>query len=251
MIWFLLVLLGAPRPAPAPVGIARIVVELPDPDHANLTLVARGAVPPLVPLVSQRLTLASVTIPLDGPPDLAVEGEGFQARIHLTLARLPEKLLELDPSSVPVRYEALDAKGKAVLVAESRLDLGDPAVLQVPVKRAYELFARLDRVNWQVTSQGLELAALLSFYNPLSFPITVRGLHYRLLAGDSLLVEDNHPGFRLKPKTRSDLLLQPTVPFSLLGAAASSILNSQQKPRLEGSIVIVTPAGDRSLPLGF
>jgi len=238
---------ATPRPTPPP-AIVHVAVELPDADHAKLRLRAKGPVGPPAPLASQQLFFGELSVPLEGAPDLALLGDGFEASFTLPLARIPEKVLELDPHAMPVRFEARDSAGKAVFVAAGKLDLGDPGVVAIPAKRAYELYARLDRLAFQPSLASVAFSALLSFYNPLAFPITVRHLEYRVLAGHVEVLAASRPGFRLRPRQRSDVLVEQEIPLAALGAAASAALG-QQNLTIQGQIVIQTPSGDRPIPL--
>jgi len=234
-----------PRPTPA---ILHVAVELPGPDQVKLRLRAKGSVGPLAPLASQHLFLGNLAIPLEGAPDVTLLPDGFEASFVLPLASVPEKVLELDPHAMPVRFEARDEAGKTVFASEGMLDLGDPGLVAIPAKRAYELYARLDRFALQPSLASVAFSALLSFYNPFNFPITVRRLEYRVLAGDVELLAGARPGFRLRPRQRSDVLLEEEIPLAVLGAAVGTVLGHQNLT-FQGQLVLQTPSGDRPIPL--
>jgi hypothetical protein len=245
----LLAALSTPAP-PKPATLVKVAVQLPDADHAQITLQARGKLGPLAPLAGHRLYLGDQGVPLEGAPDVTLNAEGFEASLVLPLARVPESVLQLDPHQFPLRYEAQDSQQNPVLVASGTLDLGDPGNVALPLRRAYELYARLD--HWAVTPSlaSLGISALVSFYNPFSFPITASRLELRLRSGETELWQTSRPGFRLRPQQRSDVLVQEEVPLSTLGAAVQALMASTSF-RLEGQLILQTPTGPHAVPLNF
>lgn len=235
---------------PPPATIITFVAELPDPDHARLTLKAKGKVGPLAPLAFQELSVGGVPIPLQGQPDISLTPEGFEASFSLELAQIPEGVFALDLHNSPVRFEVRSPQGKTVLAAESKLDLADPGVLKIPIARIYQLYAKLVQFTWNPTFSGVAVKALLSFYNPLSFPLTVRRIEYRLGTGQTQLLSTERPGFRLRPRQHSDVLFEEHLPFSALGAAAQAVL-AQEKLTLQVWLTFQTPQGEKLIPLAF
>ncbi len=230
--------------------IAKLEVALPDADHLQVSLRAAGPVGKLAPLSSHHLAVGSLAVPLEGAPDVTLVPGGFEARFGLSLARVPEGVLALDANALPLRFEARDERGRPVVVAEGTLDLGDADRVSVPLRRAYELYARLDRLDWNPSLTTVGFRALLSFYNPLSFSITVQKLEAHLRAGEAELFATTRPGFRLKPRQRSDVLVEQEVPLVSLSAAAQALFQ-QQPLSLLGQVVLQTPGGARSIPLFF
>ncbi|MGQ9836302.1 MAG: hypothetical protein ACUVRQ_10110 [Thermoanaerobaculaceae bacterium] len=251
LLTLILLALAQGQSAPPPLAtIVALVGDLPDADHVRVSLKAKGKVGPLAPLASQELLVGGVPVPLQGQPDVAVTPEGFEASFTLELAQIPEALLTLDLRNSPVRFQARSPLGKVVLAAESKLDLADPGVFKIPIERIYQLYAKLVQLSWGPTWSGVDVKALLSFYNPLSFPLTVRKIEYRLGAGETELLLTERPGFRLKPRQFSDVLLEEQIPFSALGAAAQAVL-AQEKLTLQAWLTFQTPQGEKLLPLTF
>lgn len=246
---FCALVLAAAAKVPA-AAIAKLEVAVPDADHLQLTLRAAGPVGKLAPLASHHLAVGSLAVPLEGAPDITLVPSGFEARFRLSLARVPEAVLTLDPNALPLRFEARDERGQPVVVAEGTLDLGDADRVSVPLRRVYELYTRLDRLDWSPSLTTVGFRALLSFYNPFSFPITVQRIEAQLRAGETELFATTRPGFRLKPQQRGDVLVEEEVPLASLSAATQALFQ-QQPLRLLGQAVLQTPRGARSIPLFF
>lgn len=249
----LLLLLALASPSPTPVPAAKIVkltADLPDRSSARVSLQARGKVPKLKDLAKQKLYLGTTPINLSGVPDVSLTGDGFEARFQLPYASVPEAVLSYDPHALPLRWEALDSLGKPVLVAEGSVDLGDPGQVSFPPKRAYELFARLDRLQLSPGLTQVGFSALLSLYNPLSFELVVKQIEYEVKVGQTTLLTATRPGIRLRPGRANDVLLEQEVPLASLGGAVQSLLND---PAVEfsGKLVLRTPAGVQVIPLQF
>lgn len=251
MTFLLLVLLAAgPKvapPGPPQASISRIDVALPDAGHAVLQLQARGRTGPLAPLASHRLEIGGMPLPLSGAPDVALTEDGFEARVSLDLAAIPEAVLELDPHALDVRYRAEDAKGNAVVQAHGTLDFADPGEVSLPVQRIYELYVRLDRWSLRPSLADVSFSALLSLENPFAFPLTIRRVEYSVTSGETPLFAGSRPGFRLYPRRRSDVLLEQTVPLVALGGAVDALATG--KPlALRGHLILATPKGDQIVP---
>lgn len=247
----LLFALGSPAPTPVtPAKIVKLTADLPDRSYALVTLQAQGKVRKLKDLAAHKLFVASNPVPLPDPPDVSVTSDGFVARFKLPYASVPEAVLSTDPHALPLRWEACDASGKAVLVAEGVVDLGDPGQVSFSAKRAYELFARLDRLQLAPGLAQVGFSALLSLYNPLSFELVVKRIEYEVKVGATTLFSGNRPGMRLRAGRANDVLLEQEVPLASLGGALQSLLND---PSLEfsGKLVLRTPTGDQVIPLEF
>lgn len=234
-------------PVPLVATLTSIAVSLPDPDHVVLELKARGPTGRLAPLVSHQLWVGSIPLPLEGPPDVSLLDGGFEARARVDLAQVPEAVLELNAQAVGIRYQAHDSKGNPVLQAAGTLDLADQEQVRLPIQRLYELYIRVDRWNLQPSLTQLGFSALLSLYNPLGFPLTVRRVDFSVVSGETPLVTGSRPGIRLLPRRRSDVLLEQAIPLTALGGAAQALV--QGKPlTLQGVLVLATPKGDAALP---
>ncbi|MFN3412529.1 MAG: LEA type 2 family protein [Thermoanaerobaculum sp.] len=247
----LLFALGSPTPTPVPPAkIVKLTAELPDRSYALVTLQAQGKVQKLKDLAGHKLYVASNPVALPDPPDVSLTGDGFLARFKLPYASVPEAVLSHDPHALALRWEALDPLGKPVLVAEGAVDLGDPGHVSFSPKRAYELFARLDRLQLSPGLAQVGFSALLSLYNPLSFELVVQRIEYEINVGGTTLFSGNRPGMRLRPGRANDVLLEQEVPLASLGGAVQSLLND---PSLEfsGKIFLRTPAGVQVIPLQF
>lgn len=247
----LLFALGSPAPTPVPPArIVRLTAELPDRSCALVTLHAQGKTQKLKDLAVHRLYVASHPVALPDSPDVSVTSDGFSARFKLPYALVPEALLDADPHAIPLRWEALDAAGKPVLAAEGVVDLGDPGQVSFSIKRAYELFARLDRLQLSPGLSQVGFSALLSLYNPLRFELVVKRIEYEVKVGGTTLLSGNRPGMRLRPGRANDVLLEQEVPLAALGGAVQSLLND---PSLEfsGKLILRTPKGDQVIPLEF
>jgi hypothetical protein len=159
-------------------------------------------------------------------------------------------VLSHDPHALPLRWEALDASGKPVLVAEGSVDLGDPGQVSFSPKRAYEHFARLDRLQLSPGLAQVGFSALLSLYNPFSFELVVKRIEYEVKVGETTLLSANRPGMRLRPVRANDVLLEQEVPLASLGGAVQSLLNNPSVD-FSGKLVLRTPTGDQVIPLQF
>lgn len=247
----LLYALGSPVSTPVPPAkIVKLTAELPDRSSAVVTLHAQGKVQKLKDLAVHRLFLASNAVTLPGSPDVSLTGDGFLARFKLPYSLVPEAVLSADPHAFLLRWEALDSSGKPVLAAEGVVDLGDPGQVSFSVKRAYELFARLDRFQVSPGLAQVGFSALVSLYNPLGFELVVKRIEYEVKVGADTLLLGNRPGMRLRPGRANDVLLEQEVPLASLGRAVQSLLNN---PSFEfsGKLVVRTPTGDQVIPLEF
>ncbi|BCW93572.1 MAG: LEA type 2 family protein [Acidobacteriota bacterium] len=247
----LLLALASPSPTPAPAArIVKLTADLPDRSVVLVTLQARGKVQKLKDFAKQKLYVGTNPINLPGSPDVSLTGDGFEARFQLPYASVPEAVLSHDPHALPLRWEALDASGKPVLAAEGSVDLGDPGQVSFSPRRAYELFARLDRLQLAPGLAQVGFSALLSLYNPFSFELVVKRIEYEVKVGETTLLSANRPGMRLRPGRANDVLLEQEVPLASLGGAVQSLLNNPSVD-FSGRLVLRTPTGDQVIPLQF
>ncbi|MCX7894709.1 MAG: LEA type 2 family protein [Thermoanaerobaculum sp.] len=246
----LLLLLALPRPSPTPfpqATIDHLQVELASEQLVEVTLTARGWQGPWGPLRSHTLVAGTVNLPLEGGPDVQLTAEGFEARLSLPLPLVPEAILELDPNRCPLRYSLLDAQGRVVVAASATLDLGDRETVALPVNRIYQLFFRLDRWRVEPSLTGVGFSALFSVLNPFSFPLTVRRIQYSLTGGETVIWEGRHPGLRLPPQRRGDVLVEAELGLDHLKELVG-VLASSASLALRGQLWIQTPAGEKAVP---
>lgn len=247
----LLLALASPSPTPAPAArIVKLTADLPDRSVVLVTLQARGKVQKLKDFAKQKLYVGTNPINLPGSPDVSLTGDGFEARFQLPYASVPEAVLSHDPHALPLRWEALDASGKPVLAAEGSVDLGDPGQVSFSPRRAYELFARLDRLQLAPGLAQVGFSALLSLYNPFSFELVVKRIEYEVKVGETTLLSANRPGMRLRPGRANDVLLEQGVPLAGMGEALKALL-SNPGVVFSGQLVLHTPLGEKAIPLHF
>ncbi len=239
---------AAPAPAPT-VAIHRLAVAVPDRDDAQVEMTAStpaGGVPAGV--VAQRLTAAGIVIPLAGPARLSRTGDALTVAFDLRLADVPEAVLALDPNRLPLRWEGLSRDGTALLAAEGKVDLGDPGEVALPVRRLYDLFTTLHDLALSPGIGQVGVHVLLGLYNPFSFDFVATHIEYHLTVGGTEVLAGERPGFRLKARQVSDVLIEQDVPMA--GVAGGLMAAMQGQPAsLTGSLTVRTPRGDRVIPL--
>ena len=247
MLLAALVLTAAPVAPVTELRLRRAELGLPSADRAAVVLHGEGH-GPAPALAAQRFRLGDTTVPVDGVPDLAMTPSTSTVRLAVDLARVPDGVLDLNPYAVPVHWEGLDAKGKPVLVLAGILNLADQGQVELPARQMVELYASL--ADYSATPQGLQVhvRVLLNLTNPFSFEITATGLRYRLRVGDTEILASSRPGFRLRPRGRSDVLIEQDVPLAQLAGGVAALL-ARQPATLDGVMSIRTPRGERHIPL--
>ncbi len=240
---------GPPAAPVAPLGLQRVELAVPERDVVRVTLHAAPAPAPLrAGFGGQRLTLGTVAVALDAPPDVTLEPGETRVDFTLSLAAVPEEVLTLDPNRLPVLWEGLDAGGAVVLGVGGTIDLGDPGEVQVPAAKIYDLYSRFSDVRVSPRLPAVGVHALLSLYNPLGFDVVSTGLEFRLSVGSQQVLAGKRPGFRLRGRQWSDVLIEQDVPLSEAAGGMASFLHGEAA-RLDGTLVVRTPDGERTIPL--
>lgn len=234
---------------PVTLPLTHVSVELPDRDTALVTLHAVGTPGgPVAELPAQRLLVGGIAVPLPKPATVAVASAETTVHFELPLRVLPESILEVDPNHAAIRFEAASKDGKPAVAIEGKVDAGDPGEVEVPRRRAVDLYASLADFSISPASGGLGVRAVVSLYNPLAFDIVVVRVEYHLAVGANDVIAGQRPGFRLKAGHSSDVLIEQEV--GLADAAGAFGAFMQGAPvTFEGGIVIRTPTGDRLFPL--
>ena len=122
------------------------------------------------------------------------------------------------------------------------------ARVELPIGDLERHYTKL--VDYSATPSGLlvTVKALVSIYNPFAFEITATRLAYRLEVDGQEVIDSERAGFRLRPTTSSDVLVEQDVPLAELASALTAFL--AHKPAvLSGRLDIRTPKGERSIPL--
>ncbi len=242
--------LAGPTPAPgAPLRLRRVELTIPERDVARVTLHAAPAPTTLkTGLVGQRLTLGTVAVALDAQPDVTLEAGETRVDFDVKLAAVPEQVLMLDPARIPVLWEGLDAGGVEALAVGGTIDLGDQGEADVPVATLYDLYARFSDVRVAPRFPTVGVHALLSLYNPFGFDVVSTGLEFRLSVGSQQVLAGKRPGFRLRGRQWSDVLIEQDVPLADVAGGMASFLHGEAA-HLEGTLVVRTSAGERVIPL--
>ena len=243
--------LGAPKhPEPPTARLTKLVVELPSPEVARLTL--RGtALPGGVPsgVTSQVVTVGSdVAIPVAGAPTLSGDPASTSASFDVRLRDIPERVLSLDSSRLDVRWEGLDAKGAAVAALAGTLDLGDPGATELPQRKLYDAYARLSQVEVTPGLTSVHVGASLSLLNPFGFDIPISRVLATLRVGGKAIVTVQRPAFRLRAGARSEVPIEQDVGLADVAGGMAGLLHGDPAA-LDGEIVIQTPQGEREVPL--
>ncbi|HPC82012.1 MAG TPA: LEA type 2 family protein [Thermoanaerobaculaceae bacterium] len=247
MLLAALVLAAAVQPPPA-LRLLRVELDLPTPDQAVLVLHGEGRREPAPLLAAHRLRIADLEIPLAAPPDLTLSGSASRVRVVVRLAEVGEGILAVDSSTVPVRWEGLDARGGVVVALEGRIDPADGQQAVLPAETLYRHYARL--ADYGVAPEGMlvHVSALLSIYNPFAFEVVATGLEYRLEVGGVPVLDARRGGFRLRPRQASDVLVEQTLPILDLASALSAVL-ARRPATFSGILGIRTPNGERGIPI--
>ncbi len=243
--------LGAPKRSEPPTArLTKLIVELPSPDVARLTL--RGtALPGGVPsgLTRQVLTVGSdVAIPLGAVPVLSGDATSTSASFDVQLREIPERVLSLDSSRCEIRWEGLDGKGTAVAALAGTLDLGDPGATELPQRKLYDAYARLSQLAVTPGLTSVHVGASLSLLNPFGFDIPISRVLATVRVGDKAIVTVQRPAFRLHAGARSEVPIEQDVGLAEVAGGMAGLLHGDPAT-LDGEIVIQTPTGERVVPL--
>lgn len=240
--------LAAATQAPLVLRLQRVELDLPTRDEAVLVLHGEGRAGPAPGPAAQRLWIAGLEIPVAPAPDLAVTEAGSRARLTVVLARVGEEILALDSSTVPVRWEGLDGRGRTVVALAGDVDLADSRQAALPVEELHRHYARLTDYGVSPAGMLVHVSALISVYNPFSFEVVATALEYRLEIGGEPVLESRRGGFRLRPRQASDVLVEQALPIADLASGLAAVL-ARRPATLAGVLAIRTPKGERGIPI--
>jgi len=239
-----LVLAAVASPAP----LSHVAVALPSRDTAILTLTATWNDPAPRGVESQRLLAADVSIPLAGAPAVTVAGGELRTEVTVRLKDVPEAVLNLDPNSLPLRWEGLDRKGRVAASLAGTVDLGDREQVSLPIRTLYDQFLLVRDVSASPGLSAVGVRALLGFYNPFAFDVVATRVEYRLDVAEQPILEGKRPGFRLRGAQWSDILIEQDVPLGDVMGAVASFLGGEAVT-LTGALTVRTPQGEKIIPL--
>ncbi len=249
----LLAFASAPPPPPKlppPLRLQRVTVALLTRDLVHVTLHAPPLpAPPSSGMAAQRLTLGSARIPLADTVDVTVGGGETRAEFDVRLADVPESVLAVDPNRAPVLWEGV-AGERTVLAIGGTLDLGDPGEVEVPVRDLYREYVTLTDFAINPGFTAVNVRGLLGLYNPFAFEVVASRIELNVAAGAAKVLTMERPGFRLRARQRSDVLLDQDVPLADAAAGVAAFLNGEPATA-QGELVLRTPQGDRVVPLQF
>ncbi len=238
-----------PASAPAPLRLARVSLAVETRDVLRATLHAAAApAPPASGLVSQRLTLGGVRIPLAGAPDVTLGGGETRADLEIRLADDPDGVLALDPNRLPVAWEGVGRDGAVELAVAGTVDLGDPGETEVPVRDLYQAYVTLSDFAVTPGLAAVNVHGLLGLYNPFAFEVAATRIELKVTAGPHTVLAMQRGGFKLRPRQRGDVLIDQDVPLAEAAGGVAAFLGGQPA-LLEGAVVLRTPLGDRPVPL--
>lgn len=240
--------LAAAIQAPPVQRLHRTELDLPTRDQAVLVLHGEGRKGSAPALKAQRLRIADLEIPVASAPDCVVTEAASRARVTVTLSQVGEGILAVESSTVPVRWEGIDARGRAAVVLEGTIDLADSRQAVLPTEKLHRHYARLS--DYGVVPEGMlvHVTVLLGIYNPFAFEVVATGLEYRLEIGGAKVLDSRRGGFRLRPGQTSDVLVEQTLPIVDLASGLAAVL-ARQPATLTGILGIRTPKGDRGIPI--
>ena len=240
---------AAPAKAPAPLRLQRVVLAAPTRDALHITLHAPALASPLVAgMAAQRLTLGAAKVPLPGAVDVTATGGETRAEFDVALATVPETVMAVDPNRAPVLWEGLAAGGAVVLAIGGTVDLGDPGESELPVRELYRTFVTLTDFTVTPGLAAVNVHCLVGLYNPFSFEVAATRIALKVTAGDATVLAVERPGFRLRARQRSDVLVDQDVPFADAAAGAAAFLRGEAA-EMRGGVTLRTPQGDRVVPL--
>jgi hypothetical protein len=239
---------GTPPALSPAVPMQATTIENPTADLARVTVIARSAKTAPTAATRQRLVLGDVEIPLAAAPRLTCDAMLCKTVFDLELARVPEGILALEPSALPLRWEALGADGRPVIAIADTVNLWDRDKVSVSIDRLNQLYSEVTDLALAPRGLSIDARLLIRLYNPFSFDIVATGISYKLTIGGNVVLESRRAGFRLRSRQRSDVRLDEEVGLGQAAAGLAAFLRSDPAV-LDGFIVIRTPKGDKSLPL--
>lgn len=233
----------------APVVVRSVVLEEID-AHTLRVHLRVSRLPETTPrLFVQHRTVVADRIEIDSGTAATVEitKQGGWIRFNFPLAVVPEEVLSLGLEPMVVRWEGLGPTGDVVLAAERTVD---PIVRRGVELRPWDLFVKYGRVAelgvWP-SAEGLRVRGTLLLYNPLSFPVIVERVAYRLEIAGQQLVEDEHPGLAVASRVVTRVPIESTVAVgSALRTGLSAILE-RPSYRLSCELEVRTPGGPVTL----
>lgn len=238
----------ADSPFSAP--LHRLSAELVDRDTLRLVLATERIPERLASRVSgQLLVVGGVPMPTASGSILAeVEGDGAVS-LDVVVPAVPSAVLDLPLEDIPLRWQGLDRRGRVVVDVHGRITLGEGGNAVALESQAARDLVRL--VDHTVRLRGLGVATrlLVRLHNPMGFEVTVARVQYVVSVGGMPLVSGERPGFRLRPVSDGDVLIEAEVPLVDLAAGAAAAVIQRLPMRLDGVVWLRTPAGDRPLPL--
>lgn len=229
--------------------LQRAIVEIPDAGRLKVMLLASGGAERASRAFSRgRLLLAGQDIPLVTPGVATDQPGNTVVHLEIDLAAVPESVLTLPAGPLTVRWEGVSDGGRTVVTVAGTLDPANRSHLTVAGDDVYKFYTRLENPEVTPTGPTLAFRGLASILNPFSFEVVVKGLDYRVTVGDSELMAAQRPGFKLRPRQRSDVLLEAEVPLASAAAAAAAVLRGAVV-EVSGQLRLATPDGDRLLPI--
>ncbi|MBZ5587110.1 MAG: hypothetical protein LAO05_00960 [Acidobacteriia bacterium] len=233
----------------APLRLQGVTVAVRSRDVLHVTL--RAPAPPGPPasgMNAQRLTLGAAQIPLPEAVDVTIGGGESRADFDVRLADVPEDVLTVDPNRAPVAWEGVGPGGTAVLAMAGTLDFGDPGEVEVPIKDVYRAYVTFTDFTINPGLSAVNVHGLLGLYNPFGFEVAATKIELKVTAGTHTVIAMQRPGFKLRPRQRSDVLLDQDVPFADAAGGMAAFLKGEPA-MVEGELVLRTPHGDRVIPL--
>jgi len=162
---------------------------------------------------------------------------------------VPEAVLGVPIEVLPVRWEGRDARGEVVLSIMGELNPNDANRLALPVDKLMDSYAHLADVSVTPGLSEVVFRGLVSLYNPFAFDVVATRLTYRITVGTEEVMAGARPGFRLRAATASDVLIEQGAPLANVAAGVLGAVVGRQPVRLDGTIGIRGPQGDRAIPL--
>ncbi|HVN76523.1 MAG TPA: hypothetical protein VMT19_09415 [Thermoanaerobaculaceae bacterium] len=242
---------GAARAAtpPGPLRLTHVTLAVRTRDVLGVTLHAPA--PPAAPasgMTAQHLEFGGARIALTGAVDVTVGGGETRADFEIRLADVPDGVLAVDPNRAPVLWEGIGGDGAVVLAIAGTVDLGDPGDVDVPVKDLYRAYVSVSDFSAVPGLAAVSVHGLLGLYNPFPFEVAATRLQVKVTAGANTVLAMERGGFRLRPRQRSDVLLDQDVPLADAAGGVAAFLKGEPAV-LEGAVILRTPRGDRPIPL--
>jgi hypothetical protein len=176
-----------------------------------------------------------------------VSADSTAIAIELQLRAVPEQVLGLPIENLPITWEGTSEDGLERVTVEGSVTPTDPGSVSVPARTLYERFSKIADVRVSTDSGEVIVRVLTSLYNPFSFDLTATRLTYTVAAGDKQIVAGDRRGFRLRSRRWSDVVIEQAVAPGEAAAGGLAALLSPASVRIEGSMSIRTPTGERAI----